>query len=315
MADTFGIPSASLQKIQRMLNAKRAAGITVQPWELEAAFDAEMNVAAGRQAQNRQIGIQEASQAEQARVNRANEALKEQEIKAGKTSSIAQGASSLAMLGLMGKQAGLWGNKAVPGGVTNVTATPKPTISNWFPGNTTQSSSITTESYPQTPGYSQVDATGKLIKSPISDTGEAVGSAVTAGGETAGAGGGILAGQTETGYAGVAAAEDAAAGIGAGAAEASPMAGAGAVAWPAAIVTGALMAKNQWGGKDIPWDEKTYVQKSTTAPGSFLGAGGVLTNLAGADTVVGKVGKEIARGEQIVMKPIEGLLGFLGDLF
>ncbi len=86
-------------------------------------------------------------------------------------------------------------------------------------------------------------------------------------------------------------------------------------ATPVAYIGAALAAKSLWGGKDIPWDEKTYVQKSTTAPGAFLGAGGFLTNLAGKDTTVGKIGKELARVEQTVLKPIEAIIDWIGGWF
>lgn len=91
----------------------------------------------------------------------------------------------------------------------------------------------------------------------------------------------------------------------------------GSVAGPVAIIAGALAAKNQWGGKDIPWDEKTTMQKATTAPGTAVALLplAVGDKIFGGDSVFGKAYKEMARIEEQVMKPIEAVLDWIGDWF
>jgi hypothetical protein len=85
----------------------------------------------------------------------------------------------------------------------------------------------------------------------------------------------------------------------------------------AGYIGGALAAKNIWGGKDIPWDEKTTWQKATTAPGT---AGGALPLAIGAkvfgdDSAPGVAYREVARIEQQAMKPIEAVFNWIGGLF
>jgi hypothetical protein len=97
-----------------MLNAKRAAGLTVSPTELEAAYGAEMDALTGKQMQGRQLGIQQASLDETKRMNDVNAELKRDEIAAQEKGSTLGAVSNVAMMALMGKSMGLWGGK--PGG-------------------------------------------------------------------------------------------------------------------------------------------------------------------------------------------------------
>ena len=61
----YTMPSSSLGKISRWYNAKRAAGQTVKPWELEAAYQAEMEALNAQRNAGRSIALNEKSQAEQ----------------------------------------------------------------------------------------------------------------------------------------------------------------------------------------------------------------------------------------------------------
>jgi len=111
--------------------------------------------------------------------------------------------------------------------------------------------------------------------------------------------------------------------------------GMGSAASVAAIIYAADQAKKKWGGynkeggdlklddaghyytseetvSEIPWDEKTYMQKSADAPASILGAGGLLTNFADSDSAVGKFGKEMARIEEQAFEPISKFISWLG---
>jgi hypothetical protein len=111
--------------------------------------------------------------------------------------------------------------------------------------------------------------------------------------------------------------------------------GMGSAAYVAAIIYGADQAKKKWGGyektnadmklgadgyyhkqdanvAEIPWDEKTYMQKSADAPASIGGAGGLFTNFAEEDTAVGKFGKEMARIEEQAFEPISKFISWLG---
>ena len=61
----YTMPSSSLGKISRWYNAKRAAGQSVKPWELEAAYQAEMEALNTQRNAGRSISLNEKSQAEQ----------------------------------------------------------------------------------------------------------------------------------------------------------------------------------------------------------------------------------------------------------
>ncbi len=95
---TTTIPSAALSKIQRWMSAKKAAGQTVQPWEMEAAFEGEMDSVAGQQTQNRSLSLQADRDAETKRMNDINANLKQEEIDAGKTSAITGTVTNAALL-------------------------------------------------------------------------------------------------------------------------------------------------------------------------------------------------------------------------
>lgn len=106
MATTYAIPTASMNKIMRWYNARRSSGKTVQPWELEAAYKAELGANADRAAtlanQNRSLSLQERSLADNTR-------LREEEIAANKSASTIGGLTNLGTTYFMGKNMGLWG--------------------------------------------------------------------------------------------------------------------------------------------------------------------------------------------------------------
>jgi hypothetical protein len=79
---TASMPSSSLNKIQRWMAAKRAAGVVVQPWELEAAYKAELDSAASNQRQGRSLSLQAEALAESKRMNDVNTGIKREEIDA-----------------------------------------------------------------------------------------------------------------------------------------------------------------------------------------------------------------------------------------
>lgn len=115
MAETYGIPSASLAKIQRMINAKRAAGVDVKPWELEAAFEAELDSLQKTRSANRSLDIQQQSLDETRRQNLVNEQLKADEISASKKASTLGAVGNLGVMAVLGQNAGLFGKDAATG--------------------------------------------------------------------------------------------------------------------------------------------------------------------------------------------------------
>jgi len=85
------------------------------------------------------------------------------------------------------------------------------------------------------------------------------------------------------------------------------MSGAGAVAVPAAIVGAAEMIKGKYGGLEKGWDERSYMEQATSAPGTM---GSLFpATFAGEDTFVSDSVREIARIEQAVMAPIDAIFG------
>ncbi|MFH1147220.1 MAG: hypothetical protein V1736_05880, partial [Pseudomonadota bacterium] len=119
MAESYAIPSSSLGKIQRWYNAKKAAGQIVQPWELEAAYEGEMNALQNKQTANRGLTLQAegltmqaARDAESRRMNDVNTELKREEIEAGEKSSTMGALGTLGTTALMAKQLGLFGKTA-----------------------------------------------------------------------------------------------------------------------------------------------------------------------------------------------------------
>lgn len=183
MAQTFGIPSTSLAKIQRMLNAKRAAGLTVQPWELESAFKAEMDSISDKQTSNRSLGIQEASLAETKRMNdvntrlREDEArLREEEIAAGKKTSTLGAVGNIGTTVLMGKALGLWGKDAPAEKITEAAtkggtgASLQGAPETGLPFKTVMKNTVTRETFPEASYSEGVDAPGVSGQSLIDTT-------------------------------------------------------------------------------------------------------------------------------------------------
>lgn len=110
MAETYSLPTSSLGKISRWMNARRAAGRVVQPWELEAAYEAEMNALANKATTSRGLTLQAESNAQQAardaesrRMNDINTELRKDEIKAAEKGSMMSGIGNLATMALAGK--------------------------------------------------------------------------------------------------------------------------------------------------------------------------------------------------------------------
>lgn len=83
------------------------------------------------------------------------------------------------------------------------------------------------------------------------------------------------------------------------------------VATPVAIVTAAEMVKGKAGGMDKSWEQRDNTERLTSAPGTAgaFGPVGTVAMLADEDTFLGKIGKEASRLEQIVMSPIDSILG------
>lgn len=77
----------------------------------------------------------------------------------------------------------------------------------------------------------------------------------------------------------------------------------------AAYIAAAELVKSKYGGLEKGYDERSYMEKATSSPGSLIGAGTILTNLFPEDSPFYKYGREMARIEQQVMVPIDRLLG------
>lgn len=79
----------------------------------------------------------------------------------------------------------------------------------------------------------------------------------------------------------------------------------------AAIIAGAEMARNQWGGAGIPYKEKTKQQRVVDSPGT---AGVMASVLPGAlaapeGTVLGRAGENMSALERTAMAPIDYVFG------
>jgi len=85
--ESYSIPTSSLGKISRWFNQKKASGQIVQPWELESAYNAELNALESKRLASRGMNLSEASLAETKRMNDINTNLRKDEIDAGKTAS------------------------------------------------------------------------------------------------------------------------------------------------------------------------------------------------------------------------------------
>lgn len=55
MAERYALPTGSLNKVMRWYNARKAAGHVIQPWELEAAYRAELEALGKTAYQNRSL--------------------------------------------------------------------------------------------------------------------------------------------------------------------------------------------------------------------------------------------------------------------
>lgn len=117
---TTSMPSASLNKVQRWLNAKRVAGVPVQPWELKAAYEAELEANIARQQSGRSLSLQAENLAENKRMNNVNTALRQQEMEDAKKASTVGGLSQLGSTWLMYNALKKPGEGGVTTGLTNV---------------------------------------------------------------------------------------------------------------------------------------------------------------------------------------------------
>jgi hypothetical protein len=102
--------------------------------------------------------------------------------------------------------------------------------------------------------------------------------------------------------------------IGPGEGGSSAEGGMGNLAGALAIIYAADQVKKGAGREDIPYDEKTTIQKATSSPGSILGLGGApwfLTNQNDAN-FISKMGKLFAQGESQVFQPISDIISWLG---
>ncbi len=114
--EAYALTNTSLAKIQRWLAAKKAAGQTVQPWELESAYEAELNTLKGQQTANRSLSLQAARDADNVR-------LREEEIAAGKDASTMGAIGNLGTTALMTNYM-MKGPDVVKEGVTTAGKTP-----------------------------------------------------------------------------------------------------------------------------------------------------------------------------------------------
>lgn len=80
----------------------------------------------------------------------------------------------------------------------------------------------------------------------------------------------------------------------------------GGVVAPIAYIAAAELARGQWGGRGIPWEEKTLQQKVVDSP---VTAGVVASLAPWAMNEDSGVFKEMSRIERQVMKPIDWLFG------
>jgi hypothetical protein len=53
----YNLPTDSINKINRWFTARKAAGIEVQPWELEQAYKAEFATQANKETNDMQFGL------------------------------------------------------------------------------------------------------------------------------------------------------------------------------------------------------------------------------------------------------------------
>lgn len=87
MAEAYGISGSSLGKIARWFNARKAAGQTVQPWEMEAAYSGEMDAiqknrtaSRGLSLQQKSLDLQAARDAENAKQTAINNSLTREQM-------------------------------------------------------------------------------------------------------------------------------------------------------------------------------------------------------------------------------------------
>jgi hypothetical protein len=83
----MAISSGSLGKVSRWYNQRKASGVSVQPWELQKAYEAEIAAEADQASTNRSLDLSEASLEETKRSNAAAEAANLASIEASKKSA------------------------------------------------------------------------------------------------------------------------------------------------------------------------------------------------------------------------------------
>lgn len=79
----------------------------------------------------------------------------------------------------------------------------------------------------------------------------------------------------------------------------------------AAIIAGAEMARNQWGGAGIPYEEKTKQQRTVDSPGTagVMAQVAPFTLMAPEGTTAGRAAENMAAIERTVMAPIDYVFG------
>jgi len=124
MAEAYGISGSSLGKIARWYNAKKASGQTVQPWEMEAAYEGEMDSLSKNRTANRSLSLQQKSLDLQAARDAEN--VKQTAINTDLTREQIDASKSNSTKGVIGTGLGLYftrsgaGKEGTPGAMDNV---------------------------------------------------------------------------------------------------------------------------------------------------------------------------------------------------
>lgn len=327
MAD-YNLSSNSLNKVRRWYDARRAAGIQVQPWELEAAYKAELDALNNKSLQSRSLSIQEKNAAdalaERSREFDATMAQREADRaaseRAGKTqalTSLGTTGAGLWYLGSRGKPTGkegevgnsLWNTAKEYGGKAYdyVFNTPASTVATdaaatplAFSGTTAtpatvapyEYSSTFLEATPTTPAWYGTTTTAAT---PVA-TGEAI-----AGGT---AGVGAIGGGLTTASA-----------PGAGTAMSTgELAGSSSAGTYVPYIAGTIaadLARSKWGETDKPYEERGPLGKLTSSGGLGVISSGLQAMGVNPSNAIAKPFEAIGKaGEDVVMKPVHDILQF-----
>jgi hypothetical protein len=340
---------ATTGSLARYFKAAKAAGKPVQPWEYEAASKSSLESDMANAAANRALATSQAAQAETEKYDTAS--IEQQVLNRTQTQSIAdadraaaaaaaekaaadaESAGKMQMAGQLGATGALYYALKQP----TVTPPTPPYGTNFDPSTwTPKQAKLYAENMPTTeytknitPEGTPTEGGGPITPEPAPQAplqgGPGVEADLSEGPATIAArkayeeqiateSGQITAGTSDpvvVNAAGRAAAEGAPEAAGAGVEVGS------SVTAPLGYIGAALAAKKLWGGGDIPWDEKTTVQKSTTAPGLYATPfNPLIGKILGQDedSTFGKVEKTLAQGEETVIKPIEEIVNTVADV-